>query len=601
MSLHLALFRDLILRLRWRFPVLTVWTVLVGISESVSMALMLPLLASVGIAGGAGQGGTGAMLARALEMIGARTPIEVLALIALTAAIQAGLSIGLNIWSTRLARRYQSQRQLEMFVAFMQARWRFLAARRAGDLTNAIVTESERLGRAFAICFSILASVTITAVYIVVSLILTWKITVCLIGLGLVTALAMTKLYKKGFAVGESLAPMNGEVQSLLEQHFAGAKYIKAVAGETRAAERLDLLLKRLAVANAFTASLPGTVRASLDFFALVALAVTIVFGSMSLGVAAGDIVIVLALFGRLFPRVTALQAQLHYLNGNVHAIEAIDRLQKAAEADREPQTEREQPLQMRLPTSLDVRGLRVEFGSRAALDGVDVSMSVPGLLAIVGRSGAGKSTLVHCLLGLIEAKAGSIRLGNYELGTASLKAWRQALGYVPQETILFHASIADNMRLANPTATIDELESAARRAHALEFIQGLPEGFDTVIGDQGVKLSGGQRQRLGIARALVNNPSLLILDEAMSALDPASEAELLQTIEGLRVQMGIVLVTHRVGAAQSADCIYVLDAGRVVEQGSWPELMSRRGFLHAMATGRSDAHDLSGADLLRA
>lgn len=583
MSLHLALFRDLVLRLRWRFFVLTAWTVLVGVAESLSMALMLPLLNSVGITAGVNQGAAGTILNRILRAAGAHTPSEVLALITVIAAIQAGLSIGLNTWSTRLARRYQSQRQFEMFSAFMQAKWRFLAERRASDLTNAIVMESERLGRAFAICFSILGSLLIIVVYIVVSSLLTWKITLCLIGLGLFTALAMARLYKKSFAVGESLAPMNAEVQSLLEQNFAGAKYIKAIVGEARAAKQLDLLLKRLEDANVFATSLPGTVRALLECFALVALAVTIVFGSVSLGVASGDVVIVLALFGRLFPRMTALQAQIHYLNGNLHAIESIDRLQRAAMSEAESLAQVGTALSLKLPTALEINDVYVAFGGRVVLDNLNVAVPIPGLVAIVGRSGSGKSTLIHSLLGLLDVHAGAIRLGEYQLGNAPLGRWRRTIGYVPQETILFHASIADNLRLANPDASTSEIEAAARRANALEFIRVLPEGFETVIGDHGVKLSGGQRQRLGIARALINNPQLLVLDEPTSALDLTSEADFMRTILELKRQVGILLITHRSSLAEAAEFIYVLDAGRVVEQGPWPDLMARRGILYAM------------------
>src|SRR5205085_233677 len=128
----------------------------------------------------------------------------------------------------------------------------------------------------------------------------------------------------------------------------------------------------------------------------------------------------------------------------------------------------------------------------------------VPGLLAVVGRSGAGKSTLVHALLGLIEPSAGSIRLGKYDLASAPLGAWRRSIGYVPQETVLFHTSIRNNLTLVKTAASEADIRTAVRRAHALDFIDLLPDGFDTVIGDQGVKLSGGQRQRLGIARALL-------------------------------------------------------------------------------------------------
>jgi ATP-binding cassette subfamily C protein len=228
-------------------------------------------------------------------------------------------------------------------------------------------------------------------------------------------------------------------------------------------------------------------------------------------------------------------------------------------------------------------------------LDQVNLTLPIPGVLAVVGRSGAGKSTLVHTLLGLVDTSAGSIRLGEHEFTAAPLRAWRRAIGYVPQETILFHASIRDNLTLVKPNASQAEIESAARRAHAFDFIAAWPEGFDTIIGDQGVKLSGGQRQRLGIARALLTSPRLLLMDEAMSALDTESEAELLRTIEDLRREMGILIVAHRLGAVRTADSICVLDAGRVVEAGTWNELMARRSRLYALAEAQSLAPSTDG------
>jgi ATP-binding cassette subfamily C protein len=237
-------------------------------------------------------------------------------------------------------------------------------------------------------------------------------------------------------------------------------------------------------------------------------------------------------------------------------------------------------------------------LGERIVLDQINLTLPIPGLLAVVGRSGAGKSTLVHTLLGLVEPAAGSIRLGPYDLASAPLSAWRRAIGYVPQETVLFHSSIRNNLSFVNPAASDAEIRIASRRAHALDFIASLPNGFDTIIGDQGVKLSGGQRQRLGIARALLMNPALLIMDEAMSALDTESEAELLGTVEELRKQIGILLVAHRLAAARTADVVCVLEGGRVVEAGSWNELMSRKKRLYALAEAQSLGEDRSVAAL---
>jgi ATP-binding cassette subfamily C protein len=294
----------------------------------------------------------------------------------------------------------------------------------------------------------------------------------------------------------------------------------------------------------------------------------------------------------------TALQAQLLYLNANVHAIEAINKIQTAAECEAERQDGVSESLKIDQPAALTVRNLQVRFGERIVLDRISLQAPIPGLLAVVGRSGAGKSTLVHAVLGLIEPSAGSIQLGNYDLASAPLHAWRRAIGYVPQETILFHASIRENLKLVNSVASESDIETASQRAHALDFIKVLPAGFDTVIGDHGVKLSGGQRQRLGIARALLMNPALLIMDEAMSALDTESEAELLRTVEELRKQIGVLLVAHRLAAARAADVICVFEAGHIVEAGSWNELMARRKRLYALAEAQSLAEDRSIAAL---
>jgi ABC-type multidrug transport system fused ATPase/permease subunit len=177
-----------------------------------------------------------------------------------------------------------------------------------------------------------------------------------------------------------------------------------------------------------------------------------------------------------------------------------------------------------------------------------------------------------------------------HDLASVSIGDWRRVIGYVPQETILFHASIRDNLTIAKPDATIAEIRLAAKRAHAQDFIEALPSGYDTIIADQGVKLSGGQRQRLGIARALLTNPIVLLMDEAMSALDANSEAEVLRTLGELRRDMGILIVAHRLAAVRTADAIYVIEAGCVVECGAWNELMARRMRLYTLADAQSVA-----------
>ncbi len=598
MTAYRLLFNDLLERLGWRFPVLVVWMSLVGLSEGASVVLLLPLLTRIGIVTASPPSIAAELIEKSLSVLGANTTGKILVVVVAVATVQMALSVALNWWSVHLTRSYQSRRQLELFGALMGARWTFIIDRKSGEMVNAIITECERLGRAFILCLTLFGSAVVALIYVALSAFIAWQATLTLFVFALATALGMIRFYKKSYAYGQSLAPLNAQLQATLEEQFAGVKFIKVSIGLDRAIAQIEPLVRKLGDINTFATAMPGMVRALLEYVALIGLAAILVLTSAGFGVAGGNVIVVLALFARLFPRLTAVQAQLHALNSNVHAIEALEKLQTAAEAQAERSDRFTRPLQIDRPTSLNVRNLQVRFGERVALDHINLSVPIPGLLAIVGRSGAGKSTLVHTLLRLIEPSAGSIQLGTYDLESTPLGGWRRSIGYVPQETILFHASIKDNLILVNPNASESDLRTAARRAHALEFIEALPDGLKTIIGDQGVKLSGGQRQRLGIARALLMNPALLIMDEAMSALDPESEVEILRTLKELRKQIGVLLVAHRLAAARSADVVCVIENGRIVESGNWNELMARKKRLYALAEAQSLADDRSVAAL---
>jgi ATP-binding cassette subfamily C protein len=598
MSPYRLLISDLIKQLGWHFPVLVVWTALVGLGEGTSIVLLLPLLHRVGIVPQSAQGVANAVIQKGLALVGAQSTLEILMLVAVASTAQMILSVALSWWSIRLARSYQAQRQLELFAAFMRAKWSFLVDRKAGEMVNAITTESERLARALITTLSLFGSAIAALIYVALSAFIAWQATLCLIGFAIAVSLGMTLLYRKNYTFGRNLAPSNAQLQTMLEERFAGAKFIKASVGVDRALLEIEPVVRRISEINTVGAAMPGMVRSLLEYAGLIGVAVILVLTSTEFGIAPGNVIIVLALFGRLFPRVTTVQAQLYALGASVHAVEALNTLQTAAEDQAERQDRSTRPLKIDQPAALNVRNLQVRFGERLALDQINLTLAVPGLLAIVGRSGAGKSTLVHALLGLIEPNAGSVQFGPYDLASAPLGAWRRSIGYVPQETILFHTSIKDNLRLVNAAASESDLKTAARRAHALEFIEALPHGFETIVGDQGMKLSGGQRQRLGIARALLMNPALLIMDEAMSALDTESEAELVRMLDNLRKDIGILLVAHRLAAARSADVVCVFENGRVAESGSWNELMARKKRLHALAQAQSLIEDRSVAAL---
>lgn len=194
--------------------------------------------------------------------------------------------------------------------------------------------------------------------------------------------------------------------------------------------------------------------------------------------------------------------------------------------------------------------------------------------VALVGQSGAGKSTIVQLLMKFYEVSSGSITIGGRNVNDLDLQELRSHIGIVPQEVILFGGSIAENIQYGKPEATMGEIIEAAKQANAYEFIDSFPEGFDTLVGERGVKLSGGQRQRIAIARAVLKNPSILILDEATSSLDAESEHAVQQALNELMKDRTTIIIAHRLATIRTVDRIYVIEKGQIVESGSHDELL---------------------------
>jgi ATP-binding cassette, subfamily B, bacterial len=256
-------------------------------------------------------------------------------------------------------------------------------------------------------------------------------------------------------------------------------------------------------------------------------------------------------------------------------------------------------------PISGEVRFDRVSFeygpaGAPGAAVLDEFSLEVPAgeTHAIVGATGAGKSTVVKLLLRLYEVTGGRITLDGVGVDEVPLAAVRRSIGYVGQDVFLFQGTVRENLAYGRPDATDDELEQAARLAEAHEFIQVLPQGYDTVVGERGQKLSGGQRQRLSIARAILKDPPLLVLDEATSAVDNETEAAIQRSLELVSRGRTVMVIAHRLSTVRHADRIHVLERGRVVESGTHDELLAARGLYAALwriQTG--EVHALPVAD----
>jgi len=237
--------------------------------------------------------------------------------------------------------------------------------------------------------------------------------------------------------------------------------------------------------------------------------------------------------------------------------------------------------------SSLVLRDVNFNYPSRPlqqALDGLSGQVQAGQTVAIVGPSGAGKTTLFALLMRFYAPQQGELLLDGVPIEQMDLHDLRQRIGVVPQEAVVFSGSVMDNIRYGKPDATDQEVYAAAEAAFAQAFIAELPHGFDTYLGDRGVRLSGGQRQRIAIARAMLKNPPMLLLDEATSALDANSERMVQAALEKAMQGRTTLVIAHRLATVQKADCIWVLDHGRLVEQGTHAELIARNGLYASLA-----------------
>jgi ATP-binding cassette subfamily B protein len=373
-----------------------------------------------------------------------------------------------------------------------------------------------------------------------------------------------------------------GQAMADVQQHLSAHALIKAFGLEERTIADYRLRVQTLQKSKLRLALLSAMTDLSED--ATTALAQLIIFGvggylvlrDGGRGLGVGDLSALLVLVKSIFSPIASLAGVGQTLQ------QATGAMERVSELFDEPVTISEKPNAPDLaPLSTDIRLENVTFcygGERPAL--CDISLTIPAgeHVAIVGFSGGGKSSIVNLLMRFWDPEEGSVCFDGQDLRDVTLASLRGQIGLVFQETFIFDTTLRENIALARPDATDAEIVAAAKAAQLDSFIQTLPAGYDTIPGENGASLSVGQKQRIAIARVFLRNPSILILDEATSALDPNTEAGILETLAELTKGRTTISVTHRIAQAITADRVYVLDSGHLVEQGTHSTLQKAGG-----------------------
>ena len=383
------------------------------------------------------------------------------------------------------------------------------------------------------------------------------------------------KLKRSGIVIQERLADIN----SLLQESISAVRVVKSFVRERYEIERFHRQNELNFPAEMKNVQLTSLLTPTVEFLA--AITVTFILWIGGYEVVQGDLT------------AGALVAFLTYAVNLANPVKRISRIygtvQRAmAAADRvfdvidmeEMIHDKEDAVPLpKIEGRVAVKDVSFSYKEGApALSHVSLEASPGQLVAFVGPSGAGKSTIANLIPRFYEVDEGVIEIDGHDVRDVTLNSLREQIGIVPQETMLFSSSVRENIRYGRLEATNEEVEEAARAANAEEFILQLPQGYETKIGERGLNLSGGQRQRIAIARAILKNPRILILDEATSALDTESEKIVQAALDKLMVGRTSFAIAHRLSTIFNADCIYVIDGGRIVEQGTHAELLAAGG-----------------------
>jgi len=371
------------------------------------------------------------------------------------------------------------------------------------------------------------------------------------------------------------------QMSHLSAEAIGGHRIVKAFGGEGREAGKFERASQHFYRTSMKVTSVLSEIPPLMEFIGGIAFVAALVYGSQEIAegrLSPGEFTaFVAALFMMYAPakRLSRVNADLQ------QAMAAGERVFEILDSHNEVQ---ERPGAVELPPfrqRIDFRGVKFNYGGSSGpstLDSVSFSVAAGQMLAIVGRSGAGKTTLVNLIPRFYDVTGGSICVDGRDLRDLTLASLRSQIGIVTQETVLFDDTIAANIAYGHPDATPDEIEQAARAAHAHEFIEQLDLGYNAMIGERGQRLSGGQRQRLAIARAILRDSPILILDEATSSLDAESEMLVQDALSNLMRNRTSFVIAHRLSTVRRADAIVVLARGRIVESGSHDELMARGG-----------------------
>lgn len=544
-------------------PFLVLLCLLIGGSlEAVGIGTLLPALSTLLNSTGTNPSLFERALRSVLETFHLTPDFQTLLLLSVSLlSLRAILLFGAMTYAGLTGVKVANNLRRRLIKAVFEARWSYYAEQSSGRIASIISNDATRAGDAYNMAAIAATNLVQIVAYSVTALLINWRVALLSMAGGMLIAAAANQLlrisrrtsYKQSDRTATLTADMIDMVQNI--------KSLKAMHRYDPMIENLSVLVRRLRRALYVQLLAKYGMNYGIDLLMVLVIAAAAWFAVIVAGNPIQELIVIGVLFLQVITYVSKFLKQVQAATQVEASYVRIQEMIREAEGQHEVQSGSKAP-----PARQDFTFEHVSFNHGEKQILIDVTLTIPEsrITVLQGPSGAGKTTLIDLLIGLHTPQKGVIRIGQQPLAETDITAFRHTIGYVPQELALFHDTIRENISLSEPGITDAQIHEALQLAGAGDFIASLPQGLDTDVGEYGGKLSGGQRQRISLARALVRQPEILVLDEVTSALDPETEAAIVDNIAGLRGRYTIIAITHRPAWTRIADVQYTFLGGRV-------------------------------------
>ncbi|MFA7677593.1 MAG: ABC transporter ATP-binding protein [Candidatus Omnitrophota bacterium] len=512
--------------------------------------------------------------------------IRVIALFLVVVALLKGSALYFNnIFNCRLQIEVIKYYRMKGFDQIMKFGMGYMNKQKTSHLQTTLITHTERLGSLISIVGALLPQMFTVIVLMAMLAVLSWKLTLVSLAIVVFSSALLRAIAHRAEAAGKKLSFSLKEINRAALDALLGMKVIRLFRRERDMIKRLETEVNTVNSNMFALAKTRGSVKPLFEILGVVSLALILLVGSFLIlpartGWGLEIVLTFILVFFRVLPPALAFNQARVAIKGDLAYYREVN---KFIEPQPEFYLENGRRMLKDFGESIVFRGVEFGYNPREAIVLKELFFEVPkgSRIGIVGPSGCGKSTIVELLLRFYDPQKGKILIDGFDLKDLDINSWRRRVGVVSQDTFLFHDSVRENIAFARPEASQEEIEQAAKQAYAHEFIQALPKGYDTLVGDRGVLLSGGQRQRLAIARAIVMNPDILVFDEATSSLDTESEQIVQKALDEVGVGKTVITIAHRLSTVYDSDKILVVDKGMIVQQGKHEELIKQETGLY--------------------